>query len=577
MNIRQVLELANDGKVEPAQLYGFFSTHVPSIYVLYHQTESGKKPVLSKSNHPDGKYAVAFTDVEAAKLVKVEYPEYLQLVKEPTLPFLLKAFRSDAEGILLNPALPSKLFLVKHHLINLIREYCIHKLAHMSGAWIPTQDANMLLGEYQKGQFTVAIYVSEKEAKRVIRKKKWDGIQAVQHSWSNIIDRMRQQQASTLFLQFELPEQMVLQPEHIDRIVQGPQMGYQEPEISVIPLTEEKLASAVSEPQLVVNPVSVPPVVEKPGIEVVEKPTPEPIAQEAPSQEEETVQPRMDTIPMMDAITPEAEKKSGKEQTKQLVQEIPAKEENPVMEPQLVEPVQPEPVQKQVEVSPEPVVSLPPQQEDSPASKVAEEVQLESEQKPKESSSAVQPTESVELNEAPKTPPAMEFPVNPSLNRPNPSPAPTPSTEEVLASSPSARDPHIVQQLTALEHATIEDQGIGMGWGVCDALAKVRRIWVVMDIHNNMVILAGQRELPIIDLFSSMENAQFVIEKTRERNPNLPQMRPQLVSTKKLFRSLARKESIVWINRESSDAWRSPKVDTIPYVLQLMKQYGFVN
>jgi len=126
--------------------------------------------------------------------------------------------------------------------------------------------------------------------------------------------------------------------------------------------------------------------------------------------------------------------------------------------------------------------------------------------------------------------------------------------------------------LKKLEKATIEGQGMGNGWEVCRAMAELRRIWVVVDPDGNMVILAGQDQSPIVDFFTSAEHAERLIEEAREKNPNLPPMVPRLISTKKLYRALAPRQPIVWINRGSPEAWTSIMGDTLPYVLQLMSQ-----
>jgi hypothetical protein len=141
-----------------------------------------------------------------------------------------------------------------------------------------------------------------------------------------------------------------------------------------------------------------------------------------------------------------------------------------------------------------------------------------------------------------------------------------------IASPSRPIDPQVAAGLKKLEKATIEGQGMGNGWEVCRAMAELRRIWVVVDPDGNMVILAGQDQSPIVDFFTSEAHANRLIEEARQKNPNLPPMTPRLISTKKLYRALAPRKPIVWINRGSPEAWTSIMGDTLPYVLQLMGQ-----
>lgn len=374
LNTREYLELASTKQVSPDELYRFMATQVPELAVLYQVTEGSKKPFLAKGNAPDRRYVVAFSDAEASAVVKVDYPEYMKREEEAALPFLLKAFRSDAEGIVLNPGLPSRLFLNKGYLKELIREYAAEQLAKMPGPWVPTMEQNVLLVEYKKGQYTVAVYLREEDAGAVTQKS---GGKPVQRTWSEVLERCRQLGADAPYFHYGLPEQ--------------------------IPFTKEQATRLFA-----------------------------------------SVQPKQ-------------------------VTETPSKTEN-----------------------------ITPQQ------------------------------------------------------RPI--------------------DPDVAAGLKKLEKATIEGQGMGNGWEVCRAMAELRRIWVVVDPEGNMVILAGQDQSPIVDFFTSEVHANRLIAEARQKNPNLPAMTPRLISTKKLYRALAPRKPIVWINRGSPEAWTSIMGDTLPYVLQLMGQ-----
>ncbi|MGA9174726.1 MAG: hypothetical protein WBZ33_12220 [Thermoactinomyces sp.] len=375
MNTREYLELASTNQISPDELFRFMATKVPELAVLYQVTESGKKPFLAKGNAPDRRYVVAYSDSDAANVVKVDNPEYMRREEEAALPFLLKAFRSNSEGVVLNPGLPSRLFLNKAHLQQLIREYAAEQFAKMPGPWVPTMEQNVLLVEYQKGHFTVAVYLREEDASFVTQKS---GGKAVQHTWSEIWDRCRHLGADAPYLHYGLPEQIMFTKEQAARFF-------------------------------------------------------------------------------------------AREQQKQ----IEAKQQEQAAE---------------------------------------------------------------------------------------------------IASPSRPIDPQVAAGLKKLEKATIEGQGMGNGWEVCRAMAELRRIWVVVDPDGNMVILAGQDQSPIVDFFTSEAHANRLIEEARQKNPNLPPMTPRLISTKKLYRALAPRKPIVWINRGSPEAWTSIMGDTLPYVLQLMGQ-----
>lgn len=464
MDARQCLELANRDQVEPEQLYEYFAINVPTLIVLYQKSDAGKKPLLSKSNRPDHKFVVAFTDVEAARLVKVQFPQFLEMVEEPALPFLLKAYRSDAQGVLLNPALPSRLFIVKHHLLGMIREYAIQKLSQLPGAWVPTMDQNLLLAEYQKGSYTVAVYASEKDANLIV--KRTGGV-VVQQPWGVIMDRCRQLGAYAPFFHFGLPEQMMFTPYQIERILQGPKQGYVERKPISLPFMES-------------------------------------IEQVAPTQEAMVSQ----------TSQPEAPPKVQN-------QEEPASSEKVTVSPEVSQPSQVE-VQSKPEQEVEASV-----QEDVPPT-----TESKGESKPIDSVSEVQESRR----------------------------------------STTSLPPDVAAGLKQLEKATIEGQGMANGWEVCRALAQLRRIWVIVDQEGNMVILAGQDQSPIVDFFTSEEYAQLLIDEAHRKNPKLPPMYPQLISTKKVFKALAPRQPIVWINRGSPIAWTSVMGDTLPYVLQLKTQ-----
>jgi hypothetical protein len=454
LNVRECLELASANRVTPEQLYQFFATRLPRLIVLYNHGEAGETPFLARGNEPNSRFIVTFTDLEAARNVKVNEPEHVRMTEEPALSFLIKAYRSDAQGILFNPGLPSRLFLTKQHVLQMIQEYAAQQFSQMTGPWVPTMDQNMLMVEYQPESYTIAVYASEQDAEYVTRKS---GGQPVQHPWSVIWDRCEELGTSSLFFHFSLPEQALLTSKHMETIRFGSQHG----------IIDE---SVVEHPFMIAFDSGSSQVAATPQEEV-------PPAEDHPLEphSSQTVESRQEDVPLVDHLAPHTP-----------------------MTPPI-----PEVTPKETE-SPQPV--MPPQ-----------------------------------------------------------GAAQTQGSERPI-------DPDVAQGLKKLEKATIEGQGMGNGWEVCRAMAELRRIWVVVDPDGNMVILAGQDHSPIVDFFTSARHAERLIAEARQKNPHLPPMVPRLISTKKLYKALAPRTPIVWINRGSPEAWTSIMGDTLPYVLQLMSQ-----
>jgi hypothetical protein len=372
---------------------------------------------------------VAFTDVEATRVAQVHHPQYVKMSEEPALPFLIKAYRSEADGVILNPGHSSRLFLAKTLLKSFIREYATEQLAKMPGPWTPSMDQNLLLAEVEKGRYTVAVYVSEADARYVADKL---GGVVRQPSWTEIRERCLKLGATAPYFHFGLPEQILLTEQQIERIFGAPLHSFQKKQNQALvgEIWENATMSKWAQNQASVAPVGLP--------------SPSASSQRAQADEQDSKQ-------LPDSGHPE-----GKQ------------------------------------------VPYPP------------------------------------------------------VNRPI--------------------DPEVEAGLKKLEKATIEGQGLGNGWEVCRALAELRRIWVLVDPDGNMVILAGQDQSPIVDFFTSPRHAERLIEEARQKNPNLPPMTPRLISTKKLYKALAPRKPIVWINRGSPEAWTSVMGDTLPYVLQLMSQ-----
>lgn len=563
LNARECLELANKDQIHPNQLYEFFAQQVPRLTVIYLKSENGRKPLLSKSNRPDGKYVVAFTDIEAARKVVVQYPQFLEISEEPALPFLIKAFRSDSEGVVLNPGFPSRLFLVKQHLSGFILEYATQKLSQLPGAWIPTHNDNFLLVEYKPGAYTTAIYSSEKDANYVAQKA---GGKVVLHPWNLIFERCATLNAPAPYLHFGLPEQNLLTPEQVHKIMQGPKMGYVEPVVTTYPFIS-------TQPQ--VEHISPSQVISTPPLQSEIKPAPveSPISNhgDVPTNHAPFTTPEVQTVLDQAPKVDTSEKLVPNIQVQQdpVVVEENKKIEDPVPFPD-------KPIDDRNSSTAIPIEKQELQNKETEEILNKDIVTTEKPiEKTMESSVSSSVTESKEVTRTEELLKHQDEPVN---DVSSPVTKQEPSEVKQQAEVPPIRQgnqqvaPDVKTGLERLERATIAGQGSTNAWEVCQVLAEIRRIWVIADPDGNMVILAGQDQTPIVDFFTSDSYAYDLIQEAKQQNPKLPKMTPRLVSTKKLYRALASRHTIVWINRTSSIAWTSPMGDTLPYVLQLMMQ-----
>ncbi len=438
MDVRHYLKRANMNQIGLNELFHLFARQVSNWVVVYQSTGAEKTPFLAKGDHPDSFYVTAFTDEEATNAIQVDFPQYMEVVNEPALSFLLTAYRSRADGIILNPGHDERLFLIKPNVQELIRLYAVEQFRNMTGPWVPTMDGNFLLVEHEKDHYTVTVYLSEDDAEYVAKKS---GGQALQHSWEQIEERCRELGAQAPYFHFGLPEQSPFSKAQAQAIYTGSH-GKCPAEAKQEKITADQMLKKEG-----ALPTSVVPVPAS-----VERPLPEHLSQSPVSGKKEDI--KQSRVPYTES----------ENTTHNLSKDKP-------------------PLEKQ---------------------------------------------------------------------RPIP--------------------PDVAAGLKKLEKATIEGQGMGNGWEVCRAMAELRRIWVVVDPEGNMVILAGQDQSPIVDFFTSANHAKQLINEACKKNPDLPPMVPRLISTKKLYRALAPRQPIVWINRGSPEAWTSIMGDTLPYVLQLMSQ-----
>lgn len=505
LHVRNFFERANKEIFDTQKVCDFLVQNLVTLFVLYLRGNSEKSPFLVPGNQPKQTFVAAFTDREAVDRVRLSQSYDVELVEEPVLSFLIQTYRSEVNGLILNPGLPSRFFILKEYLHKLIVEYAVDQLSRMPGAWIPTKNQHMLLVEYEKDQYTIAIYANKEDAELMCQEA---GGTSVLHSWKAVFERAQKVGARSLYLHFHLPEQEYLSPSYIDKIWKGRHQGYQE-RTSVTHSYQVRLIG-----------------------DETSKHTSQVVGDQAPDEQ------------------PKAEKEKGeKEQTvsSQKKEEKTGSEENLEKKPK----------------------KYYPSERVNPYSIKNQKKKLEIYRGGKGEVEELEGIQTTEQEKVDKKSHVLTEPMKVSKRQQ------VKQTEKEAQTKRKGNQglPQDVREgLERLEKATIEGQGMANGWEVCQVLAEIRRIWIIVDQQENMVILAGQDQSPIVDFFTSDVYAQRLIDEAHKNNPNLPPMYPQLVSTKKLYRALSPRQPIVWINRGSSGAWTSVMGDTLPYVLQLMTQ-----
>lgn len=511
MQVREFFEKANQQAVDTQKLCDFLIENLMTLFVLYVRTNDQQNPFRVRGKTHGQYFVAAFTDRKAVNNVRLRQHYDVVLVEEPILSFLIQTYRSNASGLMLNPGLPSCFTISKEHLHKLIVKYAVDQLSKMSGAWIPTKNEHMLLVEYKKGIYTVAIYSRKEDAELMCREA---GGMPVLHPWKDVFERAKRVRAQSLFLHFHLPEQDYLSERYLEKLWKGSHQGFREQKPVTHPyhvqLIEEESSPSTSTPES----------------------DPEALEKTEPKTEVESTQPE-ETKSAQDPADLNEQKEHLEEDEKK---HYPSERVNPYSIKNKKE--QELEIYRGGQVIEEPLELFQPKSEKKEEEKPDNHVFTEPVKKSKRPSSQ-----------------KVEKEIRPVKKIGN-----VGIPEDVRIG------------LERLEKATIEGQGMANGWEVCQVLAEIRRIWIIVDQQENMVILAGQDQSPIVDFFTSDVYAQRLIDEAHQNNPNLPSMSPQLVSTKKLYRALAPRHPIVWINRGSAGAWTSVMGDTLPYVLQLMAQ-----
>ncbi|SFI97392.1 hypothetical protein [Thermoflavimicrobium dichotomicum] len=527
MNIREWFEYANSHNVLPEQFHQFMVNHVQKVVVLY-QKVNEEIPFFAKGNHAKSKFVVAFTDVDAARQVKVEQPEYVKMVEESTIGFLIKSLRLQVDGIVFNPGLPSRYFVMKQYLKDLIKEYLVMKLSQLPGPWIPTQGQHLLCVDANQGSWAVAIYASEQDAKEMCNQSGLHQAAVIQHPWSAVIEWCQRFQIHTPpYLHFGLPEATLLTSQDMDRILRGPQAGYQEFHSVVHDFVAPNPSSSSDPNRHVTPPVQEEPVEQKEKtVPQISKPLPQISQPFAPIDELATTSPEVKKEKVSDQSLPNQQSASNDRRWAT----NPYRLRN-IMTPPGTE-IYVGPKQVTIDISDWPINDL----------STERDTILPKPANPQNSTLF----QTVSEGSSPNTKPNTENDENADL------------------------DQDIREGLNQLKRL-ISDGGGVSSWEVCKVLAKLRKIWVITS-QKELVILARENGSPVVDLFTSKESAQHIIDQEKAKKPDLPSLTPQLVETETMYKKFAKRNPVVWINRSNANEYRVALGDPLPFVLQLMNQ-----
>lgn len=210
---RQLLHEANREKWPPDQLFQIMARYVPKLYAPYLLKNGKKKPLIAPGPSPKSKRMILFTDPKLSNMLRVDQP--VSLMERDVVKLLRKAFRLDYDGWIINPGDSSRRIINRSELPLLFCEYIVEEGRRLGGGWVPTRGKNMLLVELEDGNYTVAVYIDEREAREVCNTC---GGEPVLHSWDEIGDRCLRAGGKAPYIQFGYPEQVLLLPRHMDQL-----------------------------------------------------------------------------------------------------------------------------------------------------------------------------------------------------------------------------------------------------------------------------------------------------------------------------------------------------------------------
>jgi hypothetical protein len=181
-------------------------------------TEQGgsEKPVLAPGTSPQNKRLVLVMDPEALQAIRLQTPGSPRLMAESAWTLVPKTLRAGHDGFVVNPGHPTRMTLDRSTAARLWREYAVAQLSRKGGGWVPVRDEQMLLVEYAKDTYTVAVYATEEDCEQISRQC---GGTTTFMPWTRIARRCQEVGAEAPFLQFGYPEQVMLEARHMEALI----------------------------------------------------------------------------------------------------------------------------------------------------------------------------------------------------------------------------------------------------------------------------------------------------------------------------------------------------------------------
>lgn len=188
------------------------------LHMLIVSPEQGgsEKTVLAPGTSPQRKRLVLIMDPEALQAIRLQTPGSPRLMAESAWTLVPKTLRAGHDGFVVNPGHSTRMILDRTAAARLWREYAVTQLLRKGGGWVPVKDDQMLLVEYAKDTYTVAVYATEEDCERISRQ--CGGVTTLL-PWSRIARRCREVGAEAPFLQFGYPEQVKLESRHMDYLI----------------------------------------------------------------------------------------------------------------------------------------------------------------------------------------------------------------------------------------------------------------------------------------------------------------------------------------------------------------------
>ncbi|MBN2908778.1 hypothetical protein JQC72_04480 [Polycladomyces sp. WAk] len=209
------LHEVSSGRMTQDEWFFHMAKNGTPLRTLTLATEPGgsEKPVLAPGATPENKRLVLVMDPEALQAIRLQTPGSPRLMAESAWTLVPKTLRAGHDGFVVNPGHPTRMALDRTAAARLWREYAVAQLARKGGGWVPVRDEQMLLVEYAKDTYTVAVYATEEDCEQISRQC---GGTTTFMPWSRIARRCQEVGAEAPFLQFGYPEQVMLESRHME-------------------------------------------------------------------------------------------------------------------------------------------------------------------------------------------------------------------------------------------------------------------------------------------------------------------------------------------------------------------------